>query len=595
MGHSEEIPDSDEKETRTGRRLTIADAEKALSHKLTPLLKVKSVTFEEELGSRVVIECQKHGKQPARSLDILKKGILCRPCAGKPPLTKATAIRDDDVLLNMLEDKSDENLDLSSRNQTKKLTWVCEKRGHHFPQTAYRLKQINYECPKCKKHEISIGANYPELAKEFHEKKNGVSIFEVAAGNSRLLFYWRCSKNARHEWEATPNSRIAGHGCPYCSGRKFLPEDSFQMAFPKLMEEWDWERNTEVPSALGPGSDKKVHWICSKDPRHRFINRVANRTNAKRKGGCPICAGYQVDDTNNLSAVYPDVAKFWHPTKNGKLSPTDIFCRAKKSVWWKCDKGPDHEWQGTVIDRVSRSGQCLFCINQKVSVTNSLATRFPEIAAEWHPTKNKGDTPEATLAISGKKVWWQCQRDANHEWITPVAQRTSAGTECPGCLPNPKSKIEIEVAAELKLFFKDLDIFDDLIFIDGKKYMPDIKISSQKLIIEYDGWFWHKDKVDKDIKKTEIFNSEGWSVIRLREKPLQHLGKCILFDAHDKKASLNELFLLLVKDGYLDADAIDGYLKSETLMNNQQYFSWLDDAIAGNNIFKSMRKKKRKN
>ncbi|MCH1487282.1 MAG: hypothetical protein L7V29_07080, partial [Alphaproteobacteria bacterium] len=93
MPSSENKLHSEEKEERRERRLTIAAVEDALKDKLTPLLKVKSVIFDEDSGSLVVIECQIHGDQPVRKLGNIKKGFLCRECLGKAPLKKVTQIR----------------------------------------------------------------------------------------------------------------------------------------------------------------------------------------------------------------------------------------------------------------------------------------------------------------------------------------------------------------------------------------------------------------------------------------------------------------------------------------------------------------------
>ena len=44
----------------------------------------------------------------------------------------------------------------------------------------------------------------------------------------------------------------------------------------------------------------------------------------------------------------------------------------------------------------------------------SLQNRFPEIAAEWHPTKNAPLTAKEVTYGSNKIVWWQCQKVKNH-------------------------------------------------------------------------------------------------------------------------------------------------------------------------------------
>jgi len=61
---------------------------------------------------------------------------------------------------------------------------------------------------------------------------------------------------------------------------------------------------------------------------------------------------------------------------------------------------------------------------------NDLATKSPEVASQWHPTKNGSLTPEMISAGSDKKVWWACT--FGHEWKTSVANRAT-GTGCPKC------------------------------------------------------------------------------------------------------------------------------------------------------------------
>jgi hypothetical protein len=39
------------------------------------------------------------------------------------------------------------------------------------------------------------------------------------------------------------------------------------------------------------------------------------------------------------------LAKQWHPTKNNELTPFDVSKGSDKKVWWKCEKGKDHEWK----------------------------------------------------------------------------------------------------------------------------------------------------------------------------------------------------------------------------------------------------------
>ena len=136
--------------------------------------------------------------------------------------------------------------------------------------------------------------------------------------------------------------------------------------------------------------------------------------------------------TTSLASQYPDLATEWHPTRNDK-TPETVAAGSSKKAWWKCSKGPDHEWEATLNHRISSGSGCPFCAGQQVSVTNSLTSQFPELAAEWHPTKNGDLTPDKVVAGSNKKAWWKCSKGPDHEWEAVLSGRTSGGRGCPLC------------------------------------------------------------------------------------------------------------------------------------------------------------------
>lgn len=73
------------------------------------------------------------------------------------------------------------------------------------------------------------------------------------------------------------------------------------------------------------------------------------------------------------------------------------------------------------------------CSGRVATPTSSLQTLFPELAEEWHPTRNAPLTPNDVKPASHNKVWWRCRRDRSHEWLATVASRAHAGTGCPAC------------------------------------------------------------------------------------------------------------------------------------------------------------------
>ena len=73
----------------------------------------------------------------------------------------------------------------------------------------------------------------------------------------------------------------------------------------------------------------------------------------------------------------------------------------------------------------------------RVSPEYNLAVLHPDVAAQWHPTKNGDLTPYDVTPGSGKKVWWKCEK--GHEWDATVGDRTR-GRGCPHCYKEGRKK-----------------------------------------------------------------------------------------------------------------------------------------------------------
>ena len=64
----------------------------------------------------------------------------------------------------------------------------------------------------------------------------------------------------------------------------------------------------------------------------------------------------------NLEVLYPEIAKEWHPTKNGDINPKDCYPKSNKKVWWICER--KHEWKTSIDKRSSRNQGCPICKSQ---------------------------------------------------------------------------------------------------------------------------------------------------------------------------------------------------------------------------------------
>jgi hypothetical protein len=185
------------------------------------------------------------------------------------------------------------------------------------------------------------------------------------------------------------------------------------------------------PHEVSRGSGRKIWWKCQLGPDHEWRATANNRISGGT--GCPFCAGRLPSVTNSLARLRPDLAKQWHRTKNQGLTPDRVVAGTGRRVWWKCPVAPDHEWQVSPHARSRAEGACPFCVGLRVSKTNSLASREPRIAREWHPFKNGKLTPADVVSGSARTVWWRCRRQAEHQWRASIANRVVRGSGCPFC------------------------------------------------------------------------------------------------------------------------------------------------------------------
>jgi len=268
-------------------------------------------------------------------------------------------------------------------------------------------------------------AGQEKLLREWDYDKNGDLTPDKVSYGSHTKVWWLCGKG--HSWQAEVQSRKAGSGCPVCGGKRVVSGvNDLRTVNPMLAAEWHPAKNIGVdPSAIAANSHRSVWWRCEKG--HEWQATVNSRNSG---AGCPVCMERRVaKGENDLAARYPALASEWHPEKNGTFLPSEVVPGSHRKVWWICSRG--HEWYASIASRVKGCG-CPVCAGKRVEAgTNDLASRFPMLAAEWHPTLNGELTPKEVTSASNRKVWWLCKR--GHEFQATVGARSVNGVSCPYC------------------------------------------------------------------------------------------------------------------------------------------------------------------
>lgn len=306
--------------------------------------------------------------------------------------------------------------------------WRC-KRGHEW-SARIDHRTDGQSCPYCEglkaiPEETSFAVRHPHMAKQWHPTKNHGRTPSEFAEFSHFEAVWVCPKG--HEYPMTIYHRSRGCGCSICSGKRVLAGyNDIQSQAPQLALEWDEERNGEIsPSMVALHSNDRYHWKCPVCG-HRWTSSPNNRS---RGTGCPACKHCCVDpNVNSLAVVNPKLAGEFDLKFNYPLTPRDVAGYDNRDYWWTCDEG--HSWQASPANRNKGTG-CPYCQHKKpIAGETDLGTKEPELAAQWHPTKNGGKEPSDYLPQSHESVWWQCEE--GHEWKWPIDQRVN-GSDCPYC------------------------------------------------------------------------------------------------------------------------------------------------------------------
>ena len=377
--------------------------------------------------------------------------------------------------------------------------WKCKEHNHSYDTILASRTHLNSNCPYCSGARILSGFNdfqtlYPELAKEWDYELNGDITPDMIAPQTHKKYWWRC-KNG-HAYLMSGENRSKGCGCQYCCGRMVLEGfNDLATTHPEMLDEWDYEKNDILPTQVTAGSHTKVWWKCNKE--HSWRATIKNRVNGAKCKECNRCHtssfpertiyyylkkyfddaiwGYQDPsiDRFEVDVYIPSIqlgveydGERWHRNVKRDLKK-DIVCvnnninliRIREPLCpvydtksqLVCLNSVNHSDLESAINQilqqfgVENADICIdrdtIAIEELVEhdiAENSVAKLFPDVAAQWHPTKNGKLTPDKVSYGSHRKVWWICPN--GHEYDGIVKDRTR-GIGCRCCSNSgPKSK-----------------------------------------------------------------------------------------------------------------------------------------------------------
>jgi hypothetical protein len=328
----------------------------------------------------------------------------------------------------------------ADRSAEEKLICACGHIQTTYGSHARRFKNEDFHCVICTGSRAIAGLNtladlMPKIAAEWDSEANGdLTPFMVTPGCDRKVG-WRCTKG--HPYKAYINNRVLrGTACPFCARKAILVGyNDLATTHPKEVQMWDKEAaGNPKPTEVSAGNNTtKIFLLCHNG--HPFCSTPARLV--KTGGRCKRCAGtVLVPGGNDLATLRPDVAAWWHPTKNGDLTPNQIRPFSDKTVWWKCPDG--HEFPSTVSHRSRQNRQTCPADTGRLLIPgfNDVASKEPDLTKDWNTTLN-GIDADQTVAGSVKRCW-TCAH-GHTQWSTVANRRSTGGcTDCP-----PDDRVDI--------------------------------------------------------------------------------------------------------------------------------------------------------
>ena len=271
-----------------------------------------------------------------------------------------------------------------------------------------------------------------------HYENSLLTPSKVSPGSGKPV-HWKCRRG--HEWKASVRAVVKNRG--YCSKC-----NSLAVRYRDIAWQWDYKRNPDTPMDVAGAPPKLRFCVCDKEPSHSWRASVSSRTRLRTR--CPQCANLEVSSTNNLQHLSPELAAQFDVPANG-ATPDLLVATSTKKAWWVCPLGPDHRWDASPLNRYLNGHGCRCCAGKQASVTNSLASLFPEIAAQFDSDAN-GLAPDQVVAGSNENYQWRCPVARDHVCSAIPNNRTGKEKEgCPAC-----SGRQVPVTNSLETLHPDL-------------------------------------------------------------------------------------------------------------------------------------------
>lgn len=377
----------------------------------------------------------------------------------------------------------------------KVVSWKCLKNHKYKKDIHSRIQGVGCsECSGIVfiRQEKIFNA-YPEFADELDDELNTYDEIKQYTCGSLKEVHWKC--NYGHKYIKSISNKIKGRECPICLNKTVLKGYNDLETWCKsnnkvdILQDWDYENNSIKPDELVCGSHAMVNFKCHVCG-HKWSTVLYSRT--KQNTDCPNCKR-RAKTSFPEQAIYFYIKKYFGDSISGDRKALDgkeldIYIPSKKlgieydgDPWHKDRKidiikeklckekniqliriresKSDHSnceniyvykyqnWNelndiiGKILKKINVTNPVVNIEKDEYNIKeqfysilkdNSLAELYPDIAKEWHPTKNGNITPEQISSETHDSYYWICS-ECGREYKAMVKNRVRVGSGCKKC------------------------------------------------------------------------------------------------------------------------------------------------------------------
>ena len=319
----------------------------------------------------------------------------------------------------------------------KKACWKCSTCGYEW-QTTIANRSAGFSCPVCANRVIVAGVNdlattHPELANEWDYEANGELLPQHVSYGMGKKVGWKCPLG--HKYKATLLHRSSGTNCPICnSGRQTSFAEQAVYYYVKKLYPSAINRYKDI---FDNGMELDIYI-----PELRYGIEYDGSFWHKQSGYEREQKKYEICKSNGIRLIRIKAYAKQYSIEGPHFSDYTLFLKEDnvgalekliQSLYFRlCNINSRFcgEWENTIAT-VNIERDRYKISNYRYEQKDSFADEYPEVAKEWHPTKNEDLTPSMFRSGSSFLAWWLCPV-CGYEWKASLYSR-SQGSGCEKC------------------------------------------------------------------------------------------------------------------------------------------------------------------